>query len=304
MEKGPGPLTALDQRPTRGVGPRQLLCAALDSRPVLFVCHGIPAPVGVDRAELVGQPFLRTIPTWSCRTGAQEHGRPGPPDRLPEGGDRGAGPCASWLPGRHHRQDRFRVYVADCGGMKIQMVFSPTAARGHRWTRAHRRRHGPHVFKAKGLEVASRWSRTTPSRRPRELIAKAGDRLLLPVDAGHQRKGPKAGLWSDLDRGCRARRIAHPRHRCRRPWRSYGDILKGAKMVVWNGPRACSRPRRSPWHERIARLLATPARPSVIGGGDSAAARGRPACRQDVHIPTAARGARVPRRQSTAGSRT
>ena len=53
----------------------------------------------------------------------------------------------------------------------------------------------------------------------------------------------------------------------------YGDILKTAKLVVWNGPMGVfEMPKFAEGTFAIARLLADSGATTVIGGGDSASA--------------------------------
>jgi phosphoglycerate kinase len=104
------------------------------------------------------------------------------------------------------------------------------------------------------------------------IMAKAGDRLMLPVDAVAADKfdATAASQVVDLDKV--------PAH-----WRvldigpksiaQFGEVLKHARLVVWNGPMGVFEfPRFAEGTFAIARLLATTGATTVIGGGDSASA--------------------------------
>ena len=104
------------------------------------------------------------------------------------------------------------------------------------------------------------------------IMAKAGDRLMLPVDAVAADKFDAAAAsqvvdvdkvpagWRVLDIGPRS--IAQ-----------FGEALKRAKLVVWNGPMGVFEfPAFAEGTFALARLLATTGATTVIGGGDSASA--------------------------------
>jgi phosphoglycerate kinase len=128
-------------------------------------------------------------------------------------------------------------------------------------------------LKAKGFEVGESLVENDAVETARGLIAKGGDKLVLPVDAVISDKGPKDGGevktviadavpagWRILDIGPATVAL-------------FGDILKGAKMVVWNGPMGVFETLRfAVGTNEIARLLAESGATSIIGGGDSAAA--------------------------------
>jgi len=104
------------------------------------------------------------------------------------------------------------------------------------------------------------------------IMAKAGDRLMLPVDAVAADKFDAAATsqvvevdqvpagWRVLDIGPKS--IAQ-----------FGEVLKRAKLVVWNGPMGVFEfPAFAEGTFALARLLATTGATTVIGGGDSASA--------------------------------
>jgi len=104
------------------------------------------------------------------------------------------------------------------------------------------------------------------------IMAKAGDRLLLPVDAVVADKfdAEASSQVVDVDKvpaGWRVMDIGP------RSVALFGDILKTAKLVVWNGPMGVFEfPKFAEGTFAIARLLATTGATTVIGGGDSASA--------------------------------
>jgi phosphoglycerate kinase len=130
-------------------------------------------------------------------------------------------------------------------------------------------------FRAMGLETGA--SLVEPDRldMARELIQRAGDKLLLPLDvvvaqkleAGQQtRTVPRDAIpdgWMALDVGPDTRRL-------------YEDEIAGAGTVLWNGPMGVFEVADyAEGTARVARaLVAATERGSttVVGGGDSAAA--------------------------------
>ena len=108
----------------------------------------------------------------------------------------------------------------------------------------------------------------------KELIAKGGDKLHLPVDthcgddfndiAGCNKKIVPAGEipdgWEGLDIGPETAK-------------RYGEIIKDAKTVVWNGPMGVfEKPPMDEGTKTVAQAIADSDAISIIGGGDSAAA--------------------------------
>jgi len=104
------------------------------------------------------------------------------------------------------------------------------------------------------------------------IMAKEGDRLLLPVDAVVADKfdAEAASQVVDVDQvpaGWRVMDIGP------RSIALFGDVLKSAKLVVWNGPMGVFEfPKFAEGTFAIARLLASTDATTVIGGGDSASA--------------------------------
>jgi phosphoglycerate kinase len=106
----------------------------------------------------------------------------------------------------------------------------------------------------------------------RAIMGKAGDRLLLPVDAVVADKfdAEAASKVVDVDKvpaGWRVMDIGP------RSVSLFADVLKAARLVVWNGPMGVFEfPKFAEGTFAVARLLATTGATTVIGGGDSASA--------------------------------
>jgi phosphoglycerate kinase len=104
------------------------------------------------------------------------------------------------------------------------------------------------------------------------IMAKAGDRLMLPVDAiaADRFDADAATQVVDVDKvpaGWRMLDIG-PRSLAR-----FGEALEGAQLVVWNGPMGVFEfPKFAEGTFAIARLLARSGATTIIGGGDSASA--------------------------------
>ena len=119
------------------------------------------------------------------------------------------------------------------------------------------------------------------------IMAKAGDRLMLPVDAVAADKFDAAAAsqvvdvdkvpagWRVLDIGPKS--IAQ-----------FGEVLERAKLVVWNGPMGVFEfPAFAEGTFALARLLATTGATTVIGGGDSASAvKKAGVAKQMTHVST------------------
>jgi len=125
---------------------------------------------------------------------------------------------------------------------------------------------------AKGYNVQDSLVETGSLAVAKATMAKAGDRMLLPVDAVAADKfDPEASIqlvdvdkvpagWRILDIGPKSIKL-------------FGDILKSARLVVWNGPMGVFEfPKFAEGTFAIAKLLGTTGATTVIGGGDSASA--------------------------------
>ncbi len=119
------------------------------------------------------------------------------------------------------------------------------------------------------------------------ILEKAGDRLLLPVDAVVADKFDAEAAtqlvhvdnvppgWRVLDIGPKS--IVN-----------FADVLASAKLVVWNGPMGVFEfPKFAEGTFAVARMLATSSATTVIGGGDSASAvKKAGVAKQMTHIST------------------
>jgi phosphoglycerate kinase len=128
-------------------------------------------------------------------------------------------------------------------------------------------------LKAQGIDVADSLVEDGSLDTARGLLAKAGDKLVLPVDvvlgdkfeAGARKQvadvagGVPAG-WRILDIGPKT--VA-----------AFCEALKGAALVVWNGPMGVFEfPAFADGTNAVARLLAESGATTIIGGGESVAA--------------------------------
>jgi phosphoglycerate kinase len=128
-------------------------------------------------------------------------------------------------------------------------------------------------FKAQGIAVGDSLVEDASLDTAKSLLAKAGDKIMLPVDAvlgdkfeaGAQLKtinvkdGVPAG-WRILDIGPQT--VV-----------AFSQALKGAALVVWNGPMGVFEfPAFAAGTNAVARLVAESGATTVIGGGESVAA--------------------------------
>ncbi len=125
---------------------------------------------------------------------------------------------------------------------------------------------------AKGYDMADSLVETGSIETAKNILAGAGDKLVLPVDAVVADKFDAeansqvvdvdkipAG-WRMLDIGPKTLAL-------------FGDVLKTAKLVVWNGPMGVFEfPKFAEGTFAIAKMLAEGGATTVIGGGDSASA--------------------------------
>jgi len=125
---------------------------------------------------------------------------------------------------------------------------------------------------AKGYDMADSLVEAESVAMAKELLALGGDKILLPVDAVvADRFDAEAEMkvvdadkvpagWRMLDIGPES-------------VKAFSDVLKDAKLVVWNGPMGVFEfPRFAEGTFAIARVLADGSAITVIGGGDSASA--------------------------------
>jgi len=127
-------------------------------------------------------------------------------------------------------------------------------------------------LKARGLEMGDSLVEEGSLDQARELMAKGGDKLVLPVDVvvadafsadAHKKTVPVDQVqpgWRVLDIGPETVKL-------------FADKIAGAQTVVWNGPMGVFE--MEPFAQgtfAIARALAESGATTIIGGGDSAAA--------------------------------
>ncbi len=119
------------------------------------------------------------------------------------------------------------------------------------------------------------------------IMTKAGNRLMLPVDAVAADKfdAEAASQVVDVDKlpvGWRMLDIGP------KSIAQFSEVLKTAKLVVWNGPMGVFEfPKFAEGTFAIARLLATSGATTVIGGGDSASAvKKAGVAKQMTHVST------------------
>jgi phosphoglycerate kinase len=140
---------------------------------------------------------------------------------------------------------------------------------------------------AKGYNMQDSLVEESALDTAKAIMDKAGGRLLLPVDAVVADKFDAeadsqvvevnqipAG-WRMLDIGPKTIEV-------------FGDVLKNAKLVVWNGPMGVFEfPKFAEGTFAIAKLLATTGATTVIGGGDSASAvKKAGVAKQMTHVST------------------
>ena len=140
---------------------------------------------------------------------------------------------------------------------------------------------------AKGYNMQNSLVEANSVGTAKTIMAKAGDRLMLPVDAVAADKfdAEAASQVVDLDKvpaGWRVLDIGP------KSIAAFGEVLKSAKLVVWNGPMGVFEfPKFAEGTFALARLLATTGATTVIGGGDSASAvKKAGVAKQMTHVST------------------
>jgi len=140
---------------------------------------------------------------------------------------------------------------------------------------------------AKGYNMRDSLVEASSVATAKAIMAKAGDRLMLPVDAVAADKFDAAAASQvvDLDKvpaGWRVLDIGP------KSIAQFGEALKRAKLVVWNGPMGVFEfPAFAEGTFALARLLATTGATTVIGGGDSASAvKKAGVAKQMTHVST------------------
>jgi phosphoglycerate kinase len=121
----------------------------------------------------------------------------------------------------------------------------------------------------------------------KKIIANAGGKLLLPVDAviADKFEAEAANKVVDADKVPAGWRIMDigPKSVA-----LFSDALKGAKLIVWNGPMGVfEMPKFAEGTFAIAKVLASSGAATVIGGGDSASAvKKAGVAKQMTHVST------------------
>ncbi|HNS51192.1 MAG TPA: phosphoglycerate kinase [Anaerolineae bacterium] len=140
---------------------------------------------------------------------------------------------------------------------------------------------------AKGHNMQDSLVETGSLETAKEIMEKAGRRLMLPDDAvvADRFDAEAASQVVDVDSipaGWRMLDIG-PKSLAK-----FGEVLQAAKLVVWNGPMGVFEfPRFAEGTFAIAKLLATTGAITVIGGGDSASAvKKAGVAKQMTHVST------------------
>jgi phosphoglycerate kinase len=125
---------------------------------------------------------------------------------------------------------------------------------------------------AKGYNMAESLVEPDAIETARNILSRAGDKVLLPVDAvvADRFDAEAASQVVDVDKvpaGWRVMDIGP------KTVALFAEALKGARLVVWNGPMGVFEfPKFAEGTFALARLLAESGATTVIGGGDSASA--------------------------------
>ena len=140
---------------------------------------------------------------------------------------------------------------------------------------------------AKGYAMADSLVEGEAVETARGILARAGGKLLLPVDAvvGDKFEAEAATQVVDVDKvpaGWRIMDIGP------RSLEAFQAALKGAKLVVWNGPMGVFEfPKFAEGTFALAKYLAGVGAVTVIGGGDSASAvKKAGVAKQMTHVST------------------
>ena len=140
---------------------------------------------------------------------------------------------------------------------------------------------------AKGFAMQDSLVEAASVDTARSIMAKAGDKLLLPVDAvvADKFEADANSKVVDVDKVPAGWRIMDigPKsiEACK-------DALKGARLIVWNGPMGVfEMPKFAEGTFAMAKLLAASGATTVIGGGDSASAvKKAGVAKQMTHVST------------------
>src|SRR5512137_2530315 len=139
----------------------------------------------------------------------------------------------------------------------------------------------------KGYDMADSLVESGSIELAKSIMAKAGDKLVLPVDAlvADKFDAEANSQVVDVDKvpaGWRMLDIGP------KSLQAFCDVLKTAKLVVWNGPVGVfEMPKFAEGTFGIAKFLATSGATTVIGGGDSASAvKKAGVAKQMTHVST------------------
>ncbi len=140
---------------------------------------------------------------------------------------------------------------------------------------------------AQGLNMQDSLVETASLETAREILAKVGDKLVLPVDAvvADKFEAEAASQIVDVDKipaGWRMLDVGP------KTLELYKSTLNGAKLIVWNGPVGVFEfPKFAEGTFALAKLLAESGATTVIGGGDSASAvKKAGVAKQMTHVST------------------
>ncbi|MGE5073861.1 MAG: phosphoglycerate kinase [Anaerolineae bacterium] len=140
---------------------------------------------------------------------------------------------------------------------------------------------------AKGYNMQDSLVETGSVEVAKTILAKAGDKLMLPVDAvvADKFEADANSKVVDVDKvpaGWRMMDIGP------KTIEAYKAALKGAKLIVWNGPVGVfEMPKFAEGTFAIAKMLADSGATTVIGGGDSASAvKKAGVAKQMTHVST------------------
>ena len=140
---------------------------------------------------------------------------------------------------------------------------------------------------AKGLTMQDSLVEEEALEQARSILEKSGDKLILPVDAvlADKFEADANSQVVDVDKipaGWRMMDVGP------KTIELYKRELKGAKLIVWNGPVGVfEMPKFAEGTFALARLLAESGATTVIGGGDSASAvKKAGVARQMTHVST------------------
>jgi phosphoglycerate kinase len=140
---------------------------------------------------------------------------------------------------------------------------------------------------AKGFNMQDSLVEASSIDTAKAIMAKVGDKLMLPVDAVVADKFETEAVsqvvdadkipsgWRMMDIGPKSLEL-------------FKSALKGARLIVWNGPMGVfEMPKFAEGTFAIARLLAESGATTVIGGGDSASAvKKAGVAKQMTHVST------------------